>query len=148
MGEIADAVIDGEICFECGSYIGGAVGYQRLCKDCNKEPSDKKASNRLNPTQILQDAGIVFTEHNNGAHLKIHHNGKTIDFWPGTGLYHEQGTPWPKDIRKDKRGVFNLLKDLKRLPEPSESNPPTDQIVGVRLSYGKVVEIIYQKGKK
>lgn len=36
MCEIADAIIDGELC-ECGAYIGPGVGYPRSCKCCAKE---------------------------------------------------------------------------------------------------------------
>lgn len=35
MGEIADMMIDGILCEECGEYIGDAVGYPRLCSGCS-----------------------------------------------------------------------------------------------------------------
>lgn len=34
MGEYADMIIDGEVCQECGTYIGEAAGYPRTCKSC------------------------------------------------------------------------------------------------------------------
>ena len=37
MGEIADMMIDGELCEGCGGYIGEPVGYPRRCGPCRKE---------------------------------------------------------------------------------------------------------------
>ena len=43
MGEIADAIIEGEICDLCGAYLGeegwagDSPGYPRRCDDCIKE---------------------------------------------------------------------------------------------------------------
>ena len=34
MGEMADRVIDGIFCEECGEYIGDACGYPRKCDSC------------------------------------------------------------------------------------------------------------------
>jgi hypothetical protein len=34
MGEIADAVIDGELCQQCGEYIGPGDGFPRTCAGC------------------------------------------------------------------------------------------------------------------
>jgi hypothetical protein len=36
MGEIADMMLDGTLCSECGAYVGRAYG-PTLCKDCLKE---------------------------------------------------------------------------------------------------------------
>ncbi len=35
MGEIADMMLDGTLCEECGGFIGDAVGYPRKCKACD-----------------------------------------------------------------------------------------------------------------
>jgi len=37
MGEIADAMINGELCEQCGVYIGAGDGYPRLCAGCAEE---------------------------------------------------------------------------------------------------------------
>lgn len=37
MGEIADMMLDGTLCQECGVFIGGPVEYPRTCGDCEKE---------------------------------------------------------------------------------------------------------------
>lgn len=34
MGDIADAMLDGMLCGECGSYLGDDVGYPRYCGGC------------------------------------------------------------------------------------------------------------------
>ena len=37
MGEIADLVLDGVICQQCGCFIGDPAGYPRDCEDCEEE---------------------------------------------------------------------------------------------------------------
>lgn len=37
MGEIAEMLIDGTLCQECGTYLGGSEGYPRSCKCCRIE---------------------------------------------------------------------------------------------------------------
>lgn len=39
MGEIADAIIDGELCEVCGVYLGEGDGYPKKCKDCERAAS-------------------------------------------------------------------------------------------------------------
>jgi len=34
MGEIADLMLDGILCEQCGVYIGEAIGYTRNCQNC------------------------------------------------------------------------------------------------------------------
>lgn len=34
MGEIAEAILDGELCEGCGEWMGGACGYPRRCDAC------------------------------------------------------------------------------------------------------------------
>ena len=40
MGEIAEMILDGTLCEQCGCFIGEPVGYPRLCEDCNEEYYD------------------------------------------------------------------------------------------------------------
>lgn len=43
MGDMADDIIAGVFCQECGAYIGEEVGYPRSCDDCSpdiSEPTD------------------------------------------------------------------------------------------------------------
>ena len=43
MGEIADMMLEGELCCECGVYIGADNGYPTKCVSCakTKEPSPR-----------------------------------------------------------------------------------------------------------
>jgi hypothetical protein len=34
MGEIADMILDGTLCQQCGTFIGHPVDYPRYCSDC------------------------------------------------------------------------------------------------------------------
>lgn len=34
MGEIAERMVSGELCQECGVYLGEPVGYPRTCEEC------------------------------------------------------------------------------------------------------------------
>jgi len=72
-----------------------------------KLKKEKKANNRASSPNILKENGISFTSHNLGAHLIVKHNNFVVDFWPGTGKYNVRGSP------KYKRGVYNLLRDIK-----------------------------------
>ena len=73
--------------------------YKRMRKE-------KRASNRESGAIHLFNAGIRFTEHNNGAHLIV--EGKTclIDYWPGTGRWNS------RDGTKG-FGIRNLLEYVK-----------------------------------
>lgn len=36
MGDIAEAMIDGTFCSDCGAYIGEDVGFPRCCRACEQ----------------------------------------------------------------------------------------------------------------
>lgn len=36
MGEVADMMLDGTLCQECGTFMGGDCGYPRTCESCKK----------------------------------------------------------------------------------------------------------------
>lgn len=49
MGEIADMMLDGILCEQCGCLIDGEeTGYHRLCEDCAKEQRPKKKRRKKN----------------------------------------------------------------------------------------------------
>lgn len=37
MGDIADAMIDGDMCQYCGEWIGDGAGYPQTCAACDDE---------------------------------------------------------------------------------------------------------------
>lgn len=71
-----------------------------------KWQKEKRQSNLLNSTEILKSYNINFEEKNGGVHLIIRHNDKTLDFYPSTGLW------WDRENKRQKRGVFPLLRYL------------------------------------
>lgn len=69
---------------------------------------ERRAKNRVSSRQVLTDAGIAFEEKNIGAHLIVTHEKVTVDFWPGTGLWHVRHSS------KKGRGVFGLVRHLQK----------------------------------
>ena len=75
-----------------------------------KEASQqKRASNREGSATILKVAGVEFVEKNMGAHLQVKHEGRVIDFWPGTGLWIDKSHPF-STIKG--RGVRKLMRHI------------------------------------
>lgn len=37
MSDIADMMLDGTLCEQCGVYLGNAVGHTRLCRGCQRD---------------------------------------------------------------------------------------------------------------
>lgn len=79
-----------------------------------KERKEKRAKNREDSAQMLRDAGVVFLDKNNGAHLIVTAKAGTFDFWPGTGLWKMRGST------KTNRGVRKLLEVVALSNEQSE----------------------------
>lgn len=79
----------------------GDVG--ELFNALHKVKQEKRATNRENSLKILSDAGIECEVKNYGAHIIVR---KSLDFWPGTGLWKDRKT------KKEGRGVFRLLKHI------------------------------------
>lgn len=73
-----------------------------------KFKQEKRADNRDQSAAILQRAGILFESKNLGAHLVVMAGAKTVDFWPGTGLWIVRGT------NERKRGVRKLVEFVER----------------------------------
>jgi hypothetical protein len=72
----------------------------------------KRASNREFSTNLLQQEGIAFTSHNQGAHLIV---AGAWNFWPGTGRWEERKGK-PGIPPRSGRGVQRLVKILKEQP--------------------------------
>jgi len=46
MGDVADMIIEGVLCEQCGGYIGDEVGYPRKCSSCEGPLSKKERRRR------------------------------------------------------------------------------------------------------
>lgn len=42
MGEIAEMVLNGDMCENCGEYLGGGPGYPVKCPTCAREEPPRK----------------------------------------------------------------------------------------------------------
>ena len=71
-----------------------------------KQSQDKRANNRMTSAHYLERENIVFTSHNNGAHLIVEGKECFIDFWPGTGK-------WKSRNGDNGFGVANLVKYIR-----------------------------------
>lgn len=80
----------------------------------HERSKQKRAQNRADSAKLLTEAGLSFYTNNQGAHLIVSHNGKTVDFWPGTGL-------WNNRKGKQQRGVNSLIKYLMKEENASPS---------------------------
>lgn len=65
---------------------------------------ERKEQNREGSAHFLEKEGIVFTSHNNDAHLIVEGPKGYIDFWPGTGRWISRTGTKQKGF-----GVKNLL---------------------------------------
>lgn len=99
--------------------MGDMGDYWRDVRPTMQEESrQKRASNRESSAKMLAAAGIAFETKNEGAHLIVTANGRTVDFWPGTGLWIERGTS------KQKRGVRRLISELKNSARGAPQHQP------------------------
>lgn len=82
-----------------------------------KEKSQKKrAKNRERGAELLEEHGIIFTEHNGGAHLIIEDRW---DYWPGTGKWLD------RRVGMYDRGIMKLIKTVKAEIKPEDTNDDT-----------------------
>jgi len=80
-----------------------------------KRKKEKKESNRAQSTQLLKDLDIKFESHNCGVHLIVYgEEGDVVDFWPSTGKW------IVRKHNKKGRGVFNMIKWLRRRASPAQ----------------------------
>lgn len=60
MGEIAEMMLDGDLCEQCGVYMGSpGQGFPRKCKDCRRE--NRKDAKRP-PTVGHDKRGVPMTQ--------------------------------------------------------------------------------------
>lgn len=77
--------------------------------DLRKASQDKRAHNREQSPKMLGERGIAFRALNGGAHLVVEHNGRTVDFWPGTGRWKVRGGTGGRGVRS----LINRLTGVK-----------------------------------
>ena len=126
MGDIADSIINGEFCQECGEHVGEGEGYPVSCSGCSGDDSSPNLSNHaaikrdrtLKAPFTLDKAGIEYTSHNYGSHLIITTACGLIDFWPGNDH-------WKTRSGSKGSGIQNLILEVtKRKLKPSFEAPP------------------------
>lgn len=116
MGEMADAIIEGECCQQCGQFFDDeAPGHPRTCSGCGgmddesdewgtrerKDRAAKRKSNQEWSTAELKRCGFRIQVFNGGVHIRVE---KDVDFWPSTGLWMHKG--------EKRRGIKELVKFL------------------------------------
>lgn len=71
------------------------------------ESQARRAHNRKSSEEILKMHRISFVSKNFGAHLIVSNGTKTVDFWPGTGLWRDRANG------ENNGGVNNLCRYMK-----------------------------------
>ena len=51
MGELADYILNGDDCQECGMHIGNGDGFPRSCEGCEPKTKPKRTKKRKNKTK-------------------------------------------------------------------------------------------------
>lgn len=59
MGEMADAILNGDFCQQCGEYCGEGEGYAVTCEDCQKEERNEKRRLQQRKISTRNGKGIV-----------------------------------------------------------------------------------------
>lgn len=80
-----------------------AEGFREL----RRISQEQRSHNRQSGRQRLQRCGVKFETRNDGAHLIVNHNGKAVDYWPGTGKWISRA-----DRTRRGRGISQLLRFL------------------------------------
>ena len=129
MGDVADSIIDGEFCQECGEHIGDGNGYPVSCSGCSGDDSSPNLLNHAaikrertkRAPSLLHKASIEYTSHNYGSHLIITTSSGAIDFWPGNDH-------WKTRSGVKGSGIHNLILEVakRNLKPPFEAPPSKD----------------------
>lgn len=96
MGEIAEAMLNGTLCEECGDFIDAGSGCPRLCDDCADEGEGGEAVSSSKWSRI-EDAkrdykeaailaaqhGMTLTRHNGGVQYNLSTSAWVIQLYPG-----------------------------------------------------------------
>lgn len=107
MEEVAESMINGELCEQCGSYIGEATGYPRKCEDCVGVMSYKEIEQAKRLAYCKKELithGIEIIAETETC-LEFMWKGERVKIYPYSGWH------TGKTIR-DGRGIKNLLIQL------------------------------------
>lgn len=104
MGEIAEAMLDGTFCSECGVYIGEGDGFPRPCRDCTSlgptERADRRseAGNEFDLAEQFAAANGLKLLQRSEQHYQLIGPDWLLDVYPGNlRLYRPRpGTRHPK----------------------------------------------------
>lgn len=103
MGEIADSIINGEFDQYTGEYIGEPSGYPRTNDPIKQELEPKRVQFAIE--QIKKAGYSVNTISKN--QISFEYKGAIVHVFPYTGWFTGKTV-------KDGRGIFNLLKQIKK----------------------------------
>lgn len=89
MGELAEYILNGDDCQECGQYIGDGDGFPRSCSDCQPQPKQRKRKRRKKrkmsqqkqeaPTSLEQAlVDINFLKEDRARYSAYHQTEKTM----------------------------------------------------------------------
>ncbi len=78
MGDIADMMLDGTLCGQCGAYIdGNGEGFQRFCSGCKRD--NKATKKQQNDNQAIGEkqlkvlkSALRDTDYPSGMYLGLH----------------------------------------------------------------------------
>lgn len=51
MGDIADAVLNGDFCQHCGEYLGEGAGFPRTCQGCRRDEGERRHRQKRNKSK-------------------------------------------------------------------------------------------------
>jgi len=84
MGEIADLMINGDICEQCGCELGPGDGFARVCSGCGGSSVGGEWRGPADGSDILKQAkknGWAHTVHNNGYHWQFRRGTQEVNVW-------------------------------------------------------------------
>jgi hypothetical protein len=63
MGDIAEAMLDGTLCSQCGEYLGGDEGFPVVCAGCRREEKRQGRLPRFSPYNVPPRKGTIQCTH-------------------------------------------------------------------------------------
>ena len=114
MGEIADMMLDGDLCEGCGEYMGGGSGYARRCYSCRA--SEKRNSRRSKVSEDESDESAMWKQYREKKREQK--------------IWHQQNT-----VPKDKE-LLATLPNIVSVKEESDGAAGERFVIMVNTNYG------------